>query len=85
MFQRKASGIRETFVRDRTIGSPASWQIPQLFGCNYPLERTFWARGKAKKAEEKNPKDVHDVRIGKRMAREGRGSRRKHSWPCVLG
>lgn len=85
MFQRNRGIRNQTFVMDRTIGSPASWQIPQLFGCDYPLERTFWAGGKAKKAEEKNPKDLHDVRIGKRMARGGRGSGRKHSWPCVLG
>ena len=75
LFKRNQSVGNQKFGMGKTIGSPASWQsTSSCLDVDYPLQvceqGSFWARGEAK-GEQKNPKDLHGARIGKRSEREG--------------
>lgn len=75
LFKRNRSVGNQKFGMGKTIGSPASWQsTSSCLDVDYPLQvceqGSFWARGEAK-GEQKNPKDLHGARIGKRSEREG--------------
>ena len=90
----EALEISEKFVMDRITGSPASWQIQQSFGswitssCSglrYVNNGIIFPGQSKTKGEQKNHKDLHAVRIRKRMVREGQRNGKKCSWSNNLG